>query len=157
LRTQRAILSLNARPAATSHLPEVVDALAGCPMLFSHLGLPGQAARVPTAGEAGERLAPLLRLASFDHVAVKLSGLYAVSDPGHDFPHAAAQPFVDLLLDAFGPARLLWGSDFSPALDFVSFAQAADARPLAACSPAEAADVLGGNLLRLLDDREGGE
>ena len=76
-------------------------------------------------------------LAQRDHVAVKFSGLYGVSDPAHDFPHAAAQPFVDVLLDAFGPARLLWGSDFSPALDFVSFAQAADARPLAACSPEE--------------------
>ena len=84
---------------------------------------------------------------------MKFSGLYGVSDPAHDFPHAAAQPFVDLLLDAFGPARLFWGSDFSPALDYVSFAQTADVRPLAGCSPDEVAEVMGGNLLRLLDER----
>jgi L-fuconolactonase len=153
LRAQRAILSLNANPASTSLLAEFVEALDGCAILFSHLGLPGQFDRIPKAAEARERLAPLLAVAQREQVAVKFSGLYGVSDPAHDFPHAAAQPFVDVLLGAFGPARLLWGSDFSPALDFVSLAQTADVRPLAACSPAEVAQVMGGNLLRLLDDR----
>jgi L-fuconolactonase len=152
LRAQRAILSLNANPAATSLLAEVIDGLVGCTILFGHLGLPGQFDRVPAVAEARERLAPLLELAHREHVAVKFSGLYGISDPAHDFPHAAAQSFVDVLLDVFGPARLLWGSDFSPALDFVSFAQTADLRPLAACSPDEVAGVMGGNLLRLLDD-----
>lgn len=153
LRAQRAILSLNAKPGATAPLGALADGLAGCAILFSHLGLPGQVDRIPTTAEARERLAPLLALARREHVAVKFSGLYGVSDPAHDFPHAAAQPFVEVLLDAFGPARLLWGSDFSVALDFVSFAQTADDRPLAACSAAEVAEVMGGNLLRLLDDR----
>ncbi len=157
LNAQRAVLSLNAKPAATSLLGEFVAGLPGCTLLFSHLGLPGQFERVPTAAEARECLEPLLALAGREQVAVKFSGLYGVSDPAHDFPHAAAQPLVDLLLDAFGPARLLWGSDFSPALDYVSFAQTADVRPLAGCSPDEVAGVMGGNLLRLLDERPGEE
>ena len=153
LQAQRAILSLNAMPPATSLLGAFAAALAGCPILFSHLGLPGPLATIPTPADATERLAPLLALAQHEHVAVKFSGLYGVSDPAHDFPHAAALPFVDLLLDAFGPARLLWGSDFAVALDFVSFAQTADVRPIAGCSPDEVAQVMGGNLLRLLADR----
>ena len=156
LRAQRALLSLNARPAATSLLGEFVAELSGCTILFSHLGLPGTFDRIPTAAEARECLGPLLALAHREQAAVKFSGLYAVSDPAYDFPHTAAQPFVDILLDAFGPDRLLWGSDFSPALDYVSFAQTADARPLASCSRDEVAEVMGGNLLRLLDDRRRG-
>jgi L-fuconolactonase len=105
---------------------------------------------VPSLEDARRQLEPLLRLSQFEHVRVKLSGLYAISDPPHGFPHAAAKPFVQILLDAFTPARLLWGSDFSPALEFVSFAQAADPRMLDECSTAEAEAVMGGNLLRLL-------
>ena len=150
LREQRAVVSLNVRPEAAERIAGVIDALEGCAILVSHLGLPGPFPEPPTAGQARERLSALIVLSARAHVAVKLSGLYAISDPAHDYPHAAAQPFVDVVLEAFGPARLLWGSDYTPALDFVSFAQTADARILAACSPGELEDVMGGNLLRLL-------
>lgn len=153
LRAQEAIVSLNSNPTASAAVSDVVDALEGCSILFSHLGLPGRFTQAPSTEQAQEHLRPLLRLADRGHVAVKLSGLYAVSDPGHDFPHIAARPFVDVLLESFSPARLLWGSDFSPALDFVSFAQAADARVLADCSSSEVGAVMGGNLIRLLADR----
>jgi predicted TIM-barrel fold metal-dependent hydrolase len=152
LRAQAALISFNAGPAGTvaAVAAGAVDDLDGCALLFSHLGLPGRYAAPPSPADVRERLAALLALAGRAGVAVKLSGLYAISDPPHDFPHAAAQPIVDVLLDAFGPSRLLWGSDFSPALDFVSFAQAADPRWLAGCSATEADDVMGGTLLRLL-------
>lgn len=153
LNAQHAIVSFNATPAAIACLAAAVDALDGCALLFSHLGLPGPHARVPRVDEARERLRPLLSLAGRDHVAVKLSGLYAISEPAHDYPHAAADPFVALALDRFGPERLLWGSDFAPALDFVSFAQLADARPLAQCAPHEVDAVMGGNLLRIVKAR----
>lgn len=153
LRAQRAIVSLNATPEATARLAPAAAALDGCPLLFSHLGLPGRwsGAAPPTAAQARERLAPLLALAVHDHVAVKLSGAYAISDPAHGFPHAAARPYAQAVLAAFGPRRLLWGSDFAPALEFVSFPQAADVRALLdGCGPAEIDDVTGRNLLRLL-------
>lgn len=154
LRAQQAIVSLNATPEATARLGPVAAALDRCPLLFSHLGLPGRwhGAAPPTAAQARERLAPLLALAVHDHVAVKLSGAYAISDPAHGFPHAAARPYVEAVLEAFGPRRLLWGSDYSPALEFVSFPQAADVRALLeGCGPGEIDDVMGRNLLRLLD------
>ncbi|MBA3329473.1 MAG: amidohydrolase family protein, partial [Actinobacteria bacterium] len=156
LNAQRALLSLNAPPAALAEIATPLAALERCPTLISHLGLPGRFARPPSLRLARSRLAPLTSVSRMAHVAVKLSGLYGCCEPAHDFPHASAQPLVDVVLDTFGPARLLWGSDFLPALDFVSFAQLADTRPLAGCSSSEADAVMGGNLLRLLESRPSG-
>jgi L-fuconolactonase len=150
---QRAIISLNATPAATTALAPFVDALASCTLLFSHLGLPGRVAHLPTSVEAVARLQPLLALADRPHVNVKFSGLYAVSEPAHDFPHLVTQPLLDALLEAFGAARLCWGSDFAPALEFVSFGQVADGRLLSLLGDEDVAAVMGGNLQRLLGSR----
>jgi len=120
-------------------------------VLVSHLGSPSRCSRPPSLAAAREQLEPILALAAWSNVNVKFSGLYAISEPDHDFPHDAAKPFVDVVIDAFGPSRMLWGSDFPPALDFVSFAQLADARLLSGCTQAEVDAVMGGNLLRLLD------
>ncbi|MCX4471888.1 Amidohydrolase [Micromonospora sp. MW-13] len=147
------VVSLNAGPEAIGRLGPALAALDGCVVLFSHLGLPGRQPAAPTPAAAGARLAPLTELAALPHVGVKVSGLYAVSDPAHDHPHAAARPFVDLLLDRFGTRRLYWGSDFSPSLDHVSFAQTLHPVGLDQLSAAEAADVFGGNLRRALDRR----
>jgi L-fuconolactonase len=154
LNDQNAIVSINAPPAAAEVLAPFVRALDECTVLFSHLGLPGRFRAIPSADAASGLMAPLLRLAGARQVAVKFSGLYGVSDPAHDFPHRAAQPFVEALLDAFGPSRILWGSDFSPALEHVSFVQTLDPRFLAGCTSSEIAAVMGGNLLCLLEAHE---
>jgi L-fuconolactonase len=152
LGAQRAILSLNATPGALARAREVIVAIDGARVIFSHLGLPGRSGAAPTRMQARERLEPLLELAAHSNVAVKLSGLYAVSDPPYKFPNDAAQPFVDVLLDTFGPLRMMWGSDFAPVLDYLSFAQVADPQPLSACTPGEVENVMGLNLLRMLND-----
>ena len=151
IRRQSAVVSVNADPDTTAHMARLGADLDGCAVLFSHLGSPNRCSRPPSLAAAREQLEPLLALAAWSNVNVKFSGLYAISDPDHDFPHDAAKPFVDVVIDAFGPSRLLWGSDFAPALDFVSFAQLADARLLSDCTHAEVDAVMGGNLLRLLD------
>ncbi|MEH1013164.1 amidohydrolase family protein [Micromonospora sp. CPCC 206060] len=146
-----ALISLNATPAATAHLGPALTALDGCTVLFSHLGLPGAQPVVPTREAAAGILTPLTNLAGLPHVGVKISGLYAVSEPSDDFPHHAARPFVDLLLARFGARRLYWGSDFAPALDHVSFAQTLHPVGLDGLADDERDDILGGNLLRALD------
>jgi predicted TIM-barrel fold metal-dependent hydrolase len=150
LDSARAIISLNAPPEAIAGLAGTVAAAPGCRFLFSHVGLPGRYAAEPTREAAAARIAPLLALAPLPNAFVKISGLYAISDPAHAYPHRAARPFVDLVLGSFGPARCLWASDFAPALDFVSFAQTITNPWLDELAESERAEVMGGNLLRLL-------
>ena len=87
LNAQRAIVSINADPAATAAATAAVDRLDNCAVLFSHLGQVGPWTTAPSLAEAGAALQPLVALAGREHVAVKFSGLYGVSDPAHDFPH----------------------------------------------------------------------
>ncbi|QOC92097.1 amidohydrolase family protein [Micromonospora craniellae] len=155
LRAARAVISLNVTPAATRRLGPALAALDECPVLVSHLGLPGSQPTPPSPQQAAEILAPLLDLARLPHVGVKISGLYAVSDPPHAWPHPAARPFVELLLGRFGSRRLYWGSDFPPSLDHVSFVQTLEPVGLDGLSPTERADVLGANLCRILDQAPG--
>lgn len=145
-----AIISLNAPPEVIAGLRGVVERAPGCRFVFSHIGLPGAYRTAPSREDAEARIAPLLALAVLPHVFVKISGLYAISEPMHAWPHAAAQPFIDLALAQFGPERCLWASDFAPALDFVSFAQTVDNPLLGGLSAAERESVMGGSLLRLL-------
>ncbi len=115
LAAHRSLLSVNATPAALPSLAPIAAALGEGTLLISHLGLPG---RAPAAGDdPGDRMAELVRLAPHDNVLVKLSGLYAI-DPVH--PHSGAVADTVAVLDAFGPHRLVWGSDFSPGLDALS-------------------------------------
>jgi len=138
-----AIVSLNARPEATRYLGQLVRQADNCQFLFSHLGLPGRHETLPSSKQAAERLSPLLNLATSTNVAVKISGLYAV-DPV--VPHVTAQPFIELLLEHFEVSNLHWGSDFSPALDYVSFTETIDLEFLSAL-PAPARDLIMGESL----------
>jgi L-fuconolactonase len=52
----------------------------------------------------------ILTLGGCPNVTVKLSGLMTEGPPG--MPAGALVPFVDILLEAFGPNRMLWGSDW---------------------------------------------
>nr|BFE56328.1 hypothetical protein GCM10020063_008540 [Dactylosporangium thailandense] len=150
LNERGAVVSLNAPPPATGVIGGAVAALDGCSVLFSHLGLPGPAPR-PDPEQAARTLEPLLHLARLAHVGVKLSGLYAISEPQHAYPHLAATPFVELTLRSFGAERLLWGSDFAPSLDAVSFAQTIDPPAARHLGAADRDKIFGGNLLRILD------
>lgn len=146
-----ALVSFNARPEATQVLLALVRETPDVPFLFSHLGLPGPLSSDLTVSEIGSRLSPLLSLAGCSNVFVKISGLYATSEPAHSYPHRGGDTAVQILLDAFGPRQCVWASDFAPALDFVSFPQTIDIAPLNALEPAERIQVVRDNLFRLLD------
>jgi L-fuconolactonase len=106
---QSALISINAPSESAAELRNSVEHLDdGCAVLFSNLGLPGRDLATPTLVELRDRIDPLLDLARFLHVGVKVSGLYAVSDPPRDFPQDAAHPFIALLLESFGPSRMMW-------------------------------------------------
>jgi L-fuconolactonase len=92
-------------------------------LLIAHLGLPPGTTVAPSMDEARAVLTSVRQLASFPHVYVKFSGFYALAQPGYGYPHSPAWPYAQAITETFGTARILWASDFSPALEFVSFAQ----------------------------------
>jgi L-fuconolactonase len=150
LEEHRAIVSVNLASPAIPALASLAGRYSGCSFAISHLGDPGSYRDPPAVAEAEQQLRPLLGLSAHDNTYVKISGLYAVSDPAHDYPHPQATPFVRILLDALGPGRCLWGSDFSPCLDHVSFEQVVNPVQLSGLSEYERQRVMGGNLLDLL-------
>jgi len=150
LNEHRQILSLNARPEALAHLNPFLAELNHCSALISHLGLPGRHAAPPSRREARHILQPLRSLAKLPHVGVKLSGLYAISQPPHAYPHRSAHPLIGQLYDDFGPKRLYWGSDFSPALEHVSFPQTIDALLQFGWPPGDLRNIMHVNLTRVI-------
>lgn len=150
LRSRGAIVSLNTRPAAITLLRPVVEAAASVPILLSHLGLPGPLPAGLDEAALRIRLAPLLSLAHLDNVHVKISGLYAASDPPFAYPHIAAGHCIRHILSAYGCDRCLWGSDFSPALEFVSFPQTIHWDGIKGLKEKERNMIMRDNLFRIL-------
>lgn len=139
---ERSIVSINATPDALASTASWIARLTASQVLVSHLGLPGATASLE---ETRARLAPLAELRHLPHVGVKLSGLYAI-DPVA--PYAGARTAAQLVLEWFGPERVVWGSDFSPALgsgtpdEIAAFPAWLDD----VLDPAERAAVAGGTL-----------
>ena len=77
----------------------------GARVVVDHCGRPD-----PGRGLADPGFAELLRRGRDGRTVVKLSGLYKFAHQSH--PHGDAWPYVRALLDAFGPDRCVWGSDW---------------------------------------------
>ena len=92
----------------------------------------------------------LLALASLDHVACKLSGLATEADWNGWTPDQL-RAYLDIALEAFGPQRLLFGSDWPVALCAVSYQRWHDLVQdwCGALSAAEQASVFGGAAARI--------
>ncbi|MEU2582171.1 amidohydrolase family protein [Streptomyces avermitilis] len=90
-------------------LPACVEAAADLPELtfvLDHLGKP------PIASGAHEPWATHVRaLAACPNTVCKLSGMVTEADPG-TWTTDALRPYADTVLDAFGPGRLMFGSDW---------------------------------------------
>lgn len=109
-------------------------------------------------GEPGPPgLQELLALANIPNVYIKVSGLYYVQQPvsewGYNFPWPTALPVVRAIYGAFGPHRLVWGSDFPVARRHCTYRQALEVvrRYCTFFSSAEIRMVLGENMSALLD------
>jgi L-fuconolactonase len=144
------IISVNAEPGVLSEAQPFFERAENCFILISHLGMPGAFREPPSKSEAARIMEPLKRLSALPNTGVKLSGLYGASEPAHDYPHRSAHPFLQQLRDDFGSERLFWGSDFSPALEHVSFAQTIAALDFFNWTEAETNAIMGENLRRIL-------
>ena len=87
----------------------------------------------------------MLRLAELDNVCCKLSGL--LTEAGGQKPEAL-RPYIETILELFGPERVIWGSDW-PVVNLAgSYADwIAQCREIVPAAEHDA--VFAGNALRL--------
>ncbi|WP_431986832.1 amidohydrolase family protein [Streptomyces griseoflavus] len=118
------------------HLPAAAEAaarLTGLTFVLDHLGKP------PIATDALEPWASdLRRLATLPNTAGKLSGLVTETAPGA-WRTESLEPYARNALDAFGPQRLMFGSDWPVCTlraDYTTVVRTADTLT-AGLSPAE--------------------
>lgn len=93
--------------ADAHQIPDALSALRGArlPLVFDHCGRPD-----PARGTDQPGFTQLLELGREGAAWVKISGAFRWG--GGAWPHSAAEPFVAAILDAFTPARCVWGSDW---------------------------------------------
>jgi L-fuconolactonase len=113
------------------------------PVVIDHIAKPAIA-----AGDAGRWRDGIAALAALPQVHCKLSGI--VTEAGRDWTVERLRPFVAHVLEAFGPGRVLWGSDW-PVLDLAAdygrWIAASEALLVHLDGPARQA-VFGGNARR---------
>jgi L-fuconolactonase len=130
------------------HLPialELVDAYPAQPFVLDHLAKPFIA-----RGELEPWARDLKELARRPHVSAKISGLVteAIWDA---WQPEQLWPYLDVALEAFGPSRLLYGSDWPVCLLAGSYAEvhAVNDRWSGKLSPSERAALFGDNAGRI--------
>lgn len=131
-------------PDEVPHVTAIAAAHPGLTVILDHCGKPDI---------AGGRFQPwanqIAALARHRNVACKLSGLLNCARPRAG--KGDLWPYVNLLLDCFGPARMLWASDWPPltlAADYDHWCDVTDAL-LAQLRPDERAAILGGTAARV--------
>ncbi|WP_102194091.1 amidohydrolase family protein [Microbacterium aurantiacum] len=108
-----------------SQVPDVTALAAAVPglrIVLDHLGKPAVGTASAPLRPSARWVSDLTALAQHPNVHCKLSGLPA--EAGGDWDAAQIEPFLDAALAAFGPDRLMWGSDW----------------PVSVIGPAEAGD-----------------
>lgn len=127
-------------PAAVE-LAERVPALR---LVLDHLGKPDVA-----AGALDPWREQVRALAAHPQVSAKLSGL--VTEAGEEWDVERLRPFAGHLLDAFGPQRVMSGSDWPVSTLAAPYAEvlAVNRQLVAGLTPGERADVLGGTATRV--------
>jgi L-fuconolactonase len=130
------------------HMPvaaEVVRQFPAQPFVLDHIAKPPIA-----AGQVEPWRRDLQALAQYETVSCKLSGLVTEAR-WQDWRREDFHRYLDIVLDAFGPARVMIGSDWPVCTLSGSYAQTMDivVDYVRQFSPAVQADILGGNCARI--------
>jgi L-fuconolactonase len=145
------LASIAAAPAWQPAIHRLAQRYPDLPILLHHQG----ELRL-TSPDFESDLAVVVAGAAYPNIHIKASGFHYLTAPSWDYPYARARAEVlTPLLDAFGPRRLLWGSDFPAARWHLTYTQSLEAfrshAPLADHPDLER--VLGGNLADLISTR----
>jgi L-fuconolactonase len=139
---------VTADPSTLEYVPLLAQRHPGLRIVIDHLGKP------PIGGDSDEfrSWAGLLRGASAEPtVFAKLSGLYPASLAMDAGTPGVLLPFVLEALDAFGPSRLMWGSDWPVSLISGGYQQSRNAVESAVLqmAPDWRDEIFGGNARRI--------
>jgi predicted TIM-barrel fold metal-dependent hydrolase len=101
-------LCVNA-PGRFDLLERIAQRFPALPLVVDHLGLFQMGMLSRDYGDTFAGLDGLLALAAHEQVSVKLTSIPLLSR--EPYPHADAWPHLHRVIEAFGPKRLMWGSD----------------------------------------------
>ena len=116
-------------------------------VVIDHVGLV-QPQEPPAAPEPFADLANVLSLAECDNVAIKISGACTLSQ--QPFPYPDIWEPLAKVFDAFGFDRCLWGTDWTRALNILTYEQGVESfRVTDSLSDAERSALMGGTLAKI--------
>ncbi len=144
---RRLIASIGAGPVWQADLRQLASRHPDVPVLCHILG----GARAENGIDSAD-LAEVLASAAIPNVYLKVAGLHYTSARPWDYPWPDVIELFARLVEAYGPARLCWGSDFPASTRYCTFRQSIEA-VRAHCTFLSAADlrlVLGETMLGLL-------
>jgi L-fuconolactonase len=142
--------SLPVNLACTGRLDQVGGLAARNPntqLVIDHLGLP-QPQVPPAPPEPFAALPSLLALAVHDNIAVKVSGACTLSR--EPFPYKDIWDPLGRVFDAFGFDRCMWGTDWTRAVNLLSYEQGVEAfRVTDRLSDGDKIALMGATLIRI--------
>jgi predicted TIM-barrel fold metal-dependent hydrolase len=138
------VVSVLSDPAHHRTTAELAGRFPQVPIVIDHLGHPDV-----EVGVSAGAFQQLLAMAAAPNVFIKLSGFYHFSR--QSFPFRDCRDFIRAVYDAFGPTRLLWGSDYPHVTVTCGYRNSIDIldRVLDRLPDAERRLMMGGNALRL--------
>jgi predicted TIM-barrel fold metal-dependent hydrolase len=136
-------------PTQLSILDELARLHPDTQFVLDHLGLT-QPLSPPTPDDPFADLGNVLALARHPNIAVKVTGVCTLSHK--PFPFADLWPPLCRLFDAYGIERCMWGSDWTRAVDFVSYQDSvASFRDWLPLSASERSALMGAVVTRIFD------
>ena len=116
-------------------------------MVIDHVGLP-QPFEPPVPAEPFANLDNVIALAKYDNVAIKISGACTLSHL--PFPYPDVWEPLSQVFNAFGLDRCLWGTDWTRAVNLLTYEQGVEAfRITDQLSDSERSALMGGSLAKI--------
>ena len=149
------MISVNSKGKFWDSWLEVMSSQPELTLLISHLGLPSVDAQHLMPVNIALELSSVEKLQKYPNVYLKLSGFYALEQVSPIYPYPSLRNYLLYIVDNFDPNRLIWGSDFSPALATVTFPQTFEhIFGLDSSEEIRSKNILYENLIRLLSKLE---
>ena len=119
----------------------------GTQMVIDHVGLP-QPFEPPAPPEPFSDLDVVISLAAYDNVAIKISGACTLSH--RPFPYTDIWESLGKVFDAFGLDRCMWGTDWTRAVELLTYEQGVEAfRVTDHLTDFERSALMGGTLAKI--------